>query len=149
MNQKITEKREHRNDKQVAMQSCNPSKGFISRQICFIYLQVTGEWKQHLVSLYHPCPPEKRKNITYMQEDEMRPPQSPIKLIPSLYFTSGRTERIVSASHAAVELGIASSFDGSVLAIVFEEMGVLPTANGQVVFCTFVMLLIRHQGLET
>ena len=47
----------------------------------------------------------------------------------SLYFTSGRTERIVSASHAAVELGIASSFDGSVLAIVFEEMGVLPTAN--------------------
>ena len=51
----------------------------------------------------------------------------------SLYFTSGRTERIVSASHAAVELGIASSFDGSVLAIVFEEMGVLPTANGQVV----------------
>ena len=61
-----------------------------------------------------------------MQEDEMRPPQSPIKLMSSLYFTSGRTERIVSASHAAVELGIASSFDGSVLAIVFEEMGVLP-----------------------
>jgi len=39
---------------------------------------------------------------------------------------SSWTERIVSSSHAAVELGIASSFDGSVLAIVFEEMGFHP-----------------------
>jgi len=34
-----------------------------------------------------------------------------------------RTERLVSSSHAASELGIAASRDGKTLAIVFEELG--------------------------
>lgn len=37
----------------------------------------------------------------------------------------GRTERIVSSSKAANELGIAATLDGATVAIVFEELGAL------------------------